>query len=103
MPKTQSFPVAGARQEKSPSPVAVTSLVEPLYLNIDQLAEAIPASRRSVDNWKRWGWIPYYKIGGMIRFDLAAVRVALEKRFLVHAPAPAPKSHKTAKAAAKSR
>ncbi len=51
----------------------------------------------------RWGWIPYLKIGGMVRFDLAAVRAALEKRFLVHAPAPAPKPHKTAKAAAKSR
>ena len=102
MSKTQSLPVAGTRQEKSPSPVEVTSFVEPLYLSIDQLAEAIPASRRSVDNWKRWGWIPYFKIGGMIRFDLAAVRAALEKRFLVHAPAPPPKSRKTAKAAAKS-
>ncbi|MGA7905121.1 MAG: helix-turn-helix domain-containing protein, partial [Terrimicrobiaceae bacterium] len=85
------------------SPVTVTTHVEPLFLNIAQLAEALPASRRSVDNWKRWGWIPYYKIGGMIRFDLAAVRAALEKRFLVHAPAPVSKSHKTAKAAAKSR
>jgi hypothetical protein len=96
MPKTQSFPVAGARQEKSPSPVEVTSLVKPLYLDIYQLAEAIPASRRSIDNWKQKGWIPYYKIGGMIRYDLAAVRAALEKRFLVHSPARKP--HKTTKA-----
>ena len=96
-----AYPISGTLQK---SPVTVTTLVEPLYLSIDQLAEAIPASRRSVDNWKRWGWIPYYKIGGMIRFDLAAVRLALEKRFLVHAPAPAPKPHKkTAKSAAKSR
>jgi hypothetical protein len=98
MPKTQSFPVAG-RQEKSP--LTVTTLVEPLYLNAEQLAQSLPASRRSVDNWKSWGWIPYYKIGGMVRFDLAAVRSALEKRFLVQAQpasAPASKPHKTGKA-----
>ncbi len=61
MPKT-AYPISGPLK----NPVTVTTLVEPLYLNIDQLAEAIPASRRSVDNWKRWGWIPYYKIGGMM-------------------------------------
>jgi hypothetical protein len=67
------------------APVTVTTFVEPLYLNKPQLAQSLPASERSIDNWKKWGWIPYLKIGGMIRYDLAAVRAALEKRFIVHA------------------
>ena len=40
---------------------------------------------------------PTIKIGGMIRFDLAAVRAALEKRFMVQAQIPsASKSYKAA-------
>jgi hypothetical protein len=81
------------------NPITVTTLVEPLYLNKPQLAQSLPASERSVDNWKKWGWIPYLKIGGMIRYDLAAVRAALEKRFIVHAqPTSAERSPKTRKA-----
>ena len=93
MPKTSSYPA-------HKSPVTVTTVAEPLYVNAEQLAQAIPCSRRSVDNWREWGWILHLKIGGMVRFDVAAVRAALENRFLIKAQsARAPQPPKTAKAA----
>jgi hypothetical protein len=88
MPKT-IYPVSGA--QKAPA-VTVTTLVEPLYLNKKHLAQSIPASERSVDNWKKWGWIPHLKVGGKVLYDLAAVRAALEKPFLIQEkPAPSGK------------
>jgi excisionase family DNA binding protein len=60
------------------------ALTGPLYLTIDQLAKAIPASRRTLDNWKKAGILPYVQIGRVIRYDLAEVRSALEQRFKVH-------------------
>ena len=41
------------------SPVEVIAQVEPLYLNKQQLARAVPVSERTVDNWKERGIIPY--------------------------------------------
>ena len=59
--------------------------IPPFFVNITQLAAAIPASRRSVENWRNAGIIPFIQIGGLIRYDLAAVRAALESRFTIKA------------------
>jgi len=61
------------------------SLAQPVYMNTEQLAAAIPASRRTIDYWRAGGVIPYVKVGRVIRFDLQAVKAALEKRFMVKA------------------
>jgi phage terminase Nu1 subunit (DNA packaging protein) len=62
-------------------PPITVSLNSPLYVNSTGLAQAIRVSRRTVDNWRDRGLIPYVKVGGIVRFDLAKVRAVLEKRF----------------------
>jgi excisionase family DNA binding protein len=66
------------------NPITVTTLVEPIYLNPEQLAQAIGVSRRTVDNWKDQHVVPLVKVRGVVRFDLAKVKAALERRFEVH-------------------
>ena len=78
MPKT-SLAAPGPRK----SPITVTTLVEPLYLDKQQLAESLLVSQRTVDNWRLLGVIPFLKVRGVIRFDLAKVKAALERRFEV--------------------
>lgn len=65
------------------SPIPVTTLLEPLYLNREQLAQAVLTSARTIDNWRELGIIPFIKVRGVVRFDLAKVKAALEKRFEV--------------------
>jgi excisionase family DNA binding protein len=51
----------------------------------DQLAAAIRVSRRTIDQWRADGIIPYIKVGAVVRFDLADVLAALRERFCVRA------------------
>jgi excisionase family DNA binding protein len=51
----------------------------------DQLAAAIGVSRRTVDQWRADGVVPYIKVGSVVRFDLADVLAALRERFCVRA------------------
>lgn len=46
----------------------------------DELAEAIQTSKMSIHNWRNEGWLPYYKIGNSVRFNLEEVMKAIEKR-----------------------
>ena len=78
MPTTK-YPSPGPRK----SPIPVTTLVEPLYLNREQIAQALLTSARTIDNWRELGVIPFIKVRGVVRFDLAKVKAALEKRFEV--------------------
>ena len=88
MPTTK-FPAPGPRK----APITVTTLVEPLYLNREQLAQAITTSARTIDNWREAGVIPFIKVRGVVRFDLAKVKAALERRFEIREK-PAPTSGK---------
>jgi hypothetical protein len=63
--------------------------VEPLYLDKRQLASAMLVSERTIDNWREAGVIPFIKVRGIIRFDLAKVRAALERRFEIRETPPA--------------
>jgi hypothetical protein len=57
--------------------------VEKLFVGTSEAAAAIPVSRRTFDQWRMQGVIPYLHVGGVIRYDLNAVKAALEKRHLV--------------------
>ena len=66
-------------------PVAITG---PLLVTKSELAKAIMTSPRTIDNWREKGIIPFIKVGGIVRFDLAKVKAALEARFEVHETSP---------------
>ena len=53
------------------------------YVDTEGIAAAIPASKRTVDYWRKLGIIPFLKIGGMGRYDIDAVKRALDQRFNV--------------------
>ena len=54
-----------------------------IYLNRDELAHRLGVSRRTVDQWKSQGVLPFTKIGRVIRFPLAEVETSLA-RFTVN-------------------
>jgi excisionase family DNA binding protein len=81
MPAT-NLPAPGPR--KAQPAVAPTA---PFYVSREEIARAIPVSPRTIDEWRIKGWIPYLKIGGVVRFDLKEVKAALERRFKVKANA----------------
>jgi hypothetical protein len=61
-------------------PVATTG---PLLVDKASLAKALDVSPRT--NWRSAGVIPSLQFGNrFVRFDLAEVHAALEKRFKVH-------------------
>jgi excisionase family DNA binding protein len=62
----------------------VSSQVQAL-IDRDQLAAAIRVSRRTIDQWRADGILPYIKVGAVVRFDLADVLAALRERFCVQA------------------
>ena len=72
-------------------PQPLTPLLEPIssqaqaLIDRDQLAAAIRVSRRTVDQWRADGVVPYIKVGSVVRFDLADVLAALRERFCVRA------------------
>ena len=56
-----------------------------IYITPTQLAQAIPCSRRTLDIWKSQGFLPFIKIGRLVRYDLNEVKAAIEKKFKVKA------------------
>jgi hypothetical protein len=57
-----------------------TESPEPALLKREQLARAINASPRSVDNWQKQRKIPFIKISPRcVRFHLSSVLAALRK------------------------
>ena len=77
-----------SRQTMSdPSPLSQIPLTiaGPILITKADLSKAIKTSTRTIDTWREDGIIPFIKIGGVVRFDLAKVMAALEKRFEVQA------------------
>ena len=54
------------------------------FLDAQQLSTALNVSDRTIDAWKQKGLIPFLRVGRVVRFDLAAVKRALEQ-YRVHA------------------
>ena len=53
------------------------------YLDGDQLATALNVSDRTIDKWREDRVIPFLRVRRVIRFDLAAVKQALEKHIVL--------------------
>lgn len=51
----------------------------PELIDGKQLSAALTVSERTIDSWKRDRLIPFIKVGHIVRFDLTAVRQALER------------------------
>ena len=73
--------ISRSRPLKEP---ARTDGIAPLFYTRDQLAVALATSARTIDIWRRRGVIPFIKVRGIVRFDVARVKTALEHRFEVH-------------------
>ena len=57
----------------------------------NQLAANYSVSLRTVDEWMARGWIPFLRVGKLIRFSLPEVDAALRERFEVKAKPPVSK------------
>lgn len=51
-----------------------------MYLTVDELAQALNVSPRTIIKWRQTGRIPAYKIGKAIRFNLDEVTRAIVTR-----------------------
>ena len=59
--------------------LTVTS--EPTWTDKRGVAEMFSVSARTVDLWRAAGWFPWVKVGGAVRFDVAACQLAFARRF----------------------
>jgi hypothetical protein len=81
--KNSPFLSVSASQPLSPlTKDQISSQVQAL-IDRDQLAAAIHVSRRTIDQWRADGVVPYIKVGAVVRFDLADVLAVLRERFRV--------------------
>jgi excisionase family DNA binding protein len=46
----------------------------------EELVKLLKVSKMAIHNWRNEGWLPFYKFGKSIRFDLKEVREATRKR-----------------------
>lgn len=49
-------------------------------LTVEELMEILKVTKMSIHNWRKEGWLPYYKLGSNVRFNLEEVMEAIEKR-----------------------
>lgn len=49
-------------------------------LTIQQLSELIQVSPKTIYNWVHIGYVPYYKISGLVRFRAEQIERWLEKK-----------------------
>lgn len=49
-------------------------------ITIEELMEILKVTKMSIHNWRKDGWLPYYKLGSNVRFKLEEVMEAIEKR-----------------------
>ncbi len=66
----------------TPRPSAPSILADP-----EETAAALNISRRTLENWKADGIIPFIKVGHVIRYHLPTVLAVLKDRFQVNGAA----------------
>jgi excisionase family DNA binding protein len=49
-------------------------------VTIEELMQILKVTKMSIHNWRKEGWLPYYKLGSNVRFKLEEVMEAIEKR-----------------------
>lgn len=59
---------------------AIATRPEPWLISDDELARLSGVSKRTIANWRKDEGLPSVKIGGVRRFDPAAVRRWIESR-----------------------
>ena len=69
-------------------PLIPVTTVGPLLVTKSACAKALSVSERTLDYWRRAGVVPALEIGPrFVRFDLAEVRAALDRRYKMQAKA----------------
>lgn len=56
--------------------------IEPL-LNRKQVAEYFQVTIRTIENWSRAGYLPYYKVGSEVRYRLSDIMALWNEKFSV--------------------
>ena len=56
--------------------------IEPL-LNRKQAAEHFQVTIRTIENWSRAGYLPYYKVGSEVRYRLSDIMALWNEKFSV--------------------
>ena len=46
----------------------------------DDLTRILKCSKMAIHNWRKEGWLPFYKLGGKVIFNLEEVMSAIQKR-----------------------
>ncbi|MHB9141988.1 MAG: helix-turn-helix domain-containing protein [Paludibacter sp.] len=49
-------------------------------LTVDELSEILQVSKPTIYRWVHWEFIPHYKIGNAVRFEMKAVEKWLKAR-----------------------
>lgn len=60
-------------------PKTKSRLSKDVGVSMDELCQQIGVSNYSIRRWRKEGLIPYYQIGGVVRYDLAKVKAALKR------------------------
>jgi excisionase family DNA binding protein len=72
-----------AKPMAEPCSPAPATLYDPVMTK-RQLAAHLHVSLRTIDNWQKKGYLPYYKIGKIVRFKLSDVQGALDGKLKMH-------------------
>jgi excisionase family DNA binding protein len=56
--------------------------IEPL-LNRKQAAEHFQVTIRTIENWSRAGYLPYYKVGSEVRYRLSDIMALWNEKYYV--------------------
>ena len=67
-------------QPKLPKSI-LTVTSEPTWGDKKAMARTFSVSTRTIDTWRAEGWLPWTKVGGAIRFDIATCQRAFAQRF----------------------
>lgn len=54
---------------------------EPRLLTKKELASELQVSTRTVSEWQRLGYLPFFKIGARVRFQWPQLLTSLKRRF----------------------
>lgn len=61
-----------------PNTANTESANAPLFLDKEEVAKLFSVTVRTIDQWRGKGLLPYYKIGGLVRFRLNDVQAHLD-------------------------
>lgn len=53
------------------------------FITKEEISKRLNKNPRTIRDWMRRGWLPYYKIGRSVRFDWQEVRTHLGRNYRV--------------------